>query len=69
MDLKYGHFIVFLVTHLLWSKRAADNFMKTWSSPETVLTQLHSWGWAEIVLCQDYKDLSLGLQVKVLNAT
>lgn len=66
---KIRSFYSFLVNNLLWSKRVADNFMKTRSSPETVLTQLHSWGWAEIVLCQDYKDLSLGLQVKVLNAT
>lgn len=50
-------------------KRVADSFVKTWSSPKTVMTQLHSWGWAEIVVFHDYKDLSLGLKVKVLNTT
>ena len=53
-DLKEVHFFGFSGNGWLWSKLVADSFMT---------------GWAKIVVFNVYKDLSLGLQVKVLNAT
>lgn len=43
-----------------------DINIKSWNCH---VTRLRSSGGAEIVVFHDYKDLSLGLQVKVLNAT